>query len=55
MVTVYRMLDDMKNAYRILIRKSKERGHSGDLGINGKIILKCVCEHSNEPFNRIKM
>jgi hypothetical protein len=42
MVTMYRMHDDMKNAFRILIRKSKERGHSANLGIDGKIILKCV-------------
>jgi hypothetical protein len=30
----------MGNAYRILMRKLKERYHLGDIGIDGKIILK---------------
>jgi hypothetical protein len=30
-----------ENAYRSLVRKHERRYHSGDVGINCRIILKC--------------
>jgi len=35
---------DMRNAYKILVRKSKGKKPSEDLGIDGKIILECILE-----------
>jgi hypothetical protein len=51
MFTVYRMHDNMKNAYRILVRKSRERDQSGNLGIDGKIILKWARALVNTVMN----
>jgi hypothetical protein len=31
-----------KNSYRILVRKSEGKNHSGDLGIGGRVILKRI-------------
>jgi hypothetical protein len=32
----------MRNAYKIVNWNLKGRGHSGDLSIDGRIILKCI-------------
>jgi hypothetical protein len=32
----------MRSGYKILVEKSKGRGHSEDLGLDGKIILKRI-------------
>jgi hypothetical protein len=37
---VARMGTGERNAYRILVGKSKERNHVGDLEIGGRIMLK---------------
>jgi hypothetical protein len=34
----------MRNSYKILVRKSKGKKPSEDLGIDGKIILECILE-----------
>jgi len=31
-----------RNAYVVLLRKSEERNHLADLGLDGRIILKCI-------------
>lgn len=57
MVTVYRMHDDMKNAYRILIRKYEKMGPLRKSRHRWEDNIKMgegSCEHSNEPFDRIK-
>lgn len=31
-----------RNSYRVLVRKAKEKRDYGNVGVNGKIILRCV-------------
>jgi len=31
-----------KGVYRVLVGKSEERNHLQDLGLDGRIILKCI-------------
>jgi hypothetical protein len=33
-------MGEMRNAYKILVRKPERRGHSKDLGIDWRIILE---------------
>lgn len=33
---------DVRNAYRILIENFNRRDHFGNLGINSRVVLKCV-------------
>jgi hypothetical protein len=35
-------MGEMRNAFKVLIRKPKGRDHSEDLGIDGKIILEWI-------------
>jgi hypothetical protein len=35
-------MEEMRNAYKITVRKPEGRDHSEDLGINGRIILKFI-------------
>jgi hypothetical protein len=60
----------MRNAYKILVRKSDGKGPLGNLGVDGKIgsLGRCglylsssgygpmagSCEHGNEPSGSIK-
>ena len=37
-------MGDRKDAYKILVRKSEERNHLKDPGVDGKLILKCIFE-----------
>jgi hypothetical protein len=32
----------VRTAYKILVGKSLGKGHSGELIVNGRIILKCI-------------
>jgi hypothetical protein len=33
---------EMRNAYKIFIRNPQGKNHLGDLGVDGRIILKCI-------------
>jgi hypothetical protein len=35
-------MGEMRNAYRILVRKPEGKNHSEDLGTDGKIILEWI-------------
>jgi hypothetical protein len=35
-------MGDMRNAYKILVGKPEGKNHSGDLGVDGKIILEWI-------------
>jgi hypothetical protein len=37
-------MEDMRTAYRILVKNLKGRDYSGDQGINGRIILEWILE-----------
>jgi hypothetical protein len=34
--------EEMRNAYKIIVGKPNVRGYSGDLGVEGRIILKWI-------------
>jgi hypothetical protein len=35
----------MKNSYQILVGKPEERDHIGDLGVDGRILLKRILKY----------
>jgi hypothetical protein len=35
-------MNEIRNAYKILVESLKGRDHSKDLGVDGRIILKCI-------------
>jgi hypothetical protein len=35
-------MKEMRNPYNILVRKPEGKNHLEDLGIDGKVILKCI-------------
>jgi len=41
-------MGDMRNAYTILVRNEKERDQVGDVGVDKRIILKCILNKKNE-------
>jgi hypothetical protein len=38
-------MGEMRNMYKILVRKPEEKNHLGYLGMVGRIILKCICNN----------
>jgi hypothetical protein len=38
------MHGNYENAYKILVERPEKRGHSKDLGIDKRIILKCILQ-----------
>jgi len=38
-------IGEVSNAYRNLTRKSERRIHSKNLGLEGKVILKCIVKN----------
>jgi hypothetical protein len=35
-------VEEKRGSYRVLVGKSYERGHSEDIGVDGKVILKWI-------------
>jgi hypothetical protein len=35
-------MGETRNAYKVLVRKQKGRDHVEELGVDGRIILKCI-------------
>jgi hypothetical protein len=35
-------MEEMKNAYKVLVRRHEEKSHSNDAGVDGRIILKWI-------------
>jgi hypothetical protein len=33
---------EKRNEYRVLVGKHERKKHEGNLGINGKVVLKCI-------------
>jgi hypothetical protein len=42
--------EEMRNAYKILVRKPERRDHLGILSIDGMIILKLILNRSNLTY-----
>jgi len=41
-------MGEMRNAYKISVGKPDETGHSGELGVDGKVILKWFLQKQGE-------